>query len=151
MRVHIATDHAAFDVKQYLVEQLGQRGYEIIDHGADAYDALDDYPDFCIPCAEAVVADPDSLGIVLGGSGNGEQIAANVVKGVRAALAYNTELAALARQHNDANVLSIGGRMQAKEEALEMALTFLTTPFSQDERHQRRIDKMAAYEESTKK
>lgn len=151
MRVHIATDHAAFDVKQYLVAELAERGYEVIDHGAATYDALDDYPDFCIPCAEAVVADEGSLGIVLGGSGNGEQIAANAVKGVRAALAYNTELASLAREHNDANILSLGGRMQPKEEGLQMALTFLSTPFSHDPRHQRRIDKMAAYEAETKK
>ncbi|WP_028709535.1 ribose-5-phosphate isomerase [Propionicicella superfundia] len=151
MRVHIATDHAAFEVKQFLVEELTRRGYEIVDHGARDYDALDDYPDFCIPCAEAVVGDPGSLGIVLGGSGNGEQIAANKVSGVRAGLAYNPELARLTREHNDANVLSIGGRMQSSEEALEMALVFLTTPYSNDPRHQRRIDKLNAYEEQTKK
>jgi ribose 5-phosphate isomerase B len=151
MRVHIATDHAAFEVKQYLAEQLTENGFEIVDHGAYGYDAADDYPDFCIPCAEAVVKDPGSLGIVLGGSGNGEQIAANKVAGVRAVLAYSPELARLGREHNDANVLSIGGRMQSKEEALQMALTFLTSPYSNDPRHQRRIDKLSAYEERTKK
>ncbi len=151
MRVHIATDHAAFDVKQYLVAELEKLGYEIVDHGAHSYDALDDYPDFCIPCAEAVVADPGSLGIVLGGSGNGEQIAANKVKGVRAGLAYNAELARLTREHNNANVLSIGGRMNTLEESLEMARAFLETDYPADPRHARRVAKLDAYEEQTKK
>lgn len=146
MRVHIATDHAAFDLKQYLVAELAKAGHEVIDHGAEAYDALDDYPDTCIPCAEAVVADPGSLGIVLGGSGNGEQLAANRVAGCRAILAYCTEIAELGRQHNDANVISLGGRFTTNEQALEIVTVFLTTPFSGDERHQRRVDKMTAYE-----
>lgn len=146
MRVHIATDHAAFEVKNYLVSQLEEAGHEVIDHGAHEYDALDDYPDFIIPCAEAVAGAPGELGIVLGGSGNGEQIAANKVKGIRAALAYNPELAKLAREHNDANILSLGGRMQTQEQAWEMVQAFLLTPFSGDERHQRRIDKIAQYE-----
>jgi ribose 5-phosphate isomerase B len=146
MRVHIATDHAAFEVKQYLVQELGALGYEIIDHGAHSYDANDDYPDFCIPCAEAVVRDPGSLGIVLGGSGNGEQMAANKVRGIRAGLAYNPELARLTREHNDANILSLGARMQSQSELLAIATTFLTTPYSNDPRHQRRIDKLSTYE-----
>ncbi len=139
MRVHIATDHAAFELKNYLVEQLGRAGHEVVDHGADSYDALDDYPNFVIPCA-AAVAEEGGIGIVLGGSGNGEQIAANKVRGIRAALAYNSELARLAREHNDANIISLGGRMQSLEEAWEMVDVFLNTPFSGDERHQRRID-----------
>ncbi len=146
MRVHIATDHAAFELKNYLVERLTADGYEVIDHGAATYDALDDYPPLIVPCAEAVVADPGSLGIVLGGSGNGEQIAANKVRGIRAALAYKPELAELARQHNDANVVALGGRMQSLEESYEIVKTFLTTDFSGDERHQRRIDQLAALE-----
>ncbi len=148
MRVHIATDHAAFDLKQYLVKELTALGYEVVDHGADAYDAQDDYPKFVIPAAEAVAADPGSLGIVLGGSGNGEQIAANKVKGIRAGLAYNTVMARLSREHNDANVLSLGGRMQSLEDALAMAKVFLETPFSEDPRHVRRIQELAAYEDA---
>lgn len=146
MRVHIATDHAAFDLKQYLVTELTALGHEVIDHGADHYDATDDYPVFILPCAEAVAADPGSLGIVLGGSGNGEQIAANKVRGIRAGLAYNTVMARLTREHNNANVLSLGGRMQSLEDALDMAKVFLETPFSEDPRHVRRIEMLDAYE-----
>ncbi len=145
MRVHIATDHAAFELKNYLVQQLERAGHDVVDHGAESYDALDDYPTFIIPCAEAV-ADESGIGIVLGGSGNGEQIAANKVRGIRAALAYNSELARLAREHNDANIISLGGRMQSLEEAWEMVDVFLNTPFSGDERHQRRIDVINEYE-----
>lgn len=145
MRVHIATDHAAFELKNYLVEQLRRAGHDVVDHGADSYDAMDDYPTFVIPCAEAVAAEA-GIGIVLGGSGNGEQIAANKVRGVRAALAYNSDLARLAREHNDANVMSLGGRMQSLEEAWEMVDVFLNTPFSGDERHQRRIDQITEHE-----
>ena len=147
MRVHIATDHAGFDLKQYLVEQLAADGHELIDHGAADYDPQDDYPRYCLPCGEAVVAEPGSLGIVIGGSGNGEQIAANKVPGVRAALAYNPELASLARQHNDANVVSVGARMLSQDAALEIVRTFVATDFSGDERHARRIEQLAEYEQ----
>lgn len=145
MRVHIATDHAAFELKNYLVERLQRAGHEVVDHGAHSYEALDDYPQLVIPCAEAVAAE-SGIGIVLGGSGNGEQIAANKVKGIRAALAYNSELARLAREHNDANIISLGGRMQSLEEAWEMVDVFLNTPFSGDARHQRRIDQIRDHE-----
>ena len=148
MRVHIGTDHAGFDLKRYLVDALTEDGHEVVDHGPYSYDAEDDYPVFCIPAAEAVVADPGSLCVVIGGSGNGEQIAANKVKGVRAALAHSLETAKLGRQHNDANVVAIGGRMHTEEEALELVRAFLATPFSGDERHARRIRLMAEYEES---
>ena len=148
MRVHIGTDHAGFDLKRYLIDALTEDGHEIVDHGPHEYDAEDDYPVFCIPAAEAVVADPGSLCIVIGGSGNGEQIAANKVKGARAALAHSVETAKLGRQHNDANVVAIGGRMHSEEEALELVRIFLATPFSGDERHARRIRLMAEYEES---
>ncbi|AZZ42509.1 ribose-5-phosphate isomerase [Acidipropionibacterium jensenii] len=144
--VHVATDHAAFELKEYLVKELRAAGYQVVDHGATSYDAEDDYPDFCIPCAQAVVAEPGSLGIVCGGSGNGEQIAANKVAGIRAALVYNAEMARLAREHNDANVISLGGRMQSVEDAWEWVKVFLTTPFSGVERHQRRIEKLAHWE-----
>ena len=146
MRVHIASDHAGFELKNYLAEALTQDGHEVVDHGPDTYDAEDDYPVFCIPAAEAVVADPGSLCIVIGGSGNGEQIAANKVPGVRAALVWNTDTAKLARQHNDANVVSVGGRQHSVEEATELVLHFLATDFSQDERHVRRIGLISDYE-----
>ncbi|AQP46533.1 ribose-5-phosphate isomerase [Tessaracoccus aquimaris] len=146
MRIHIATDHAAFELKQYLVERLTEDGFDIVDHGASVYDAADDYPPLMIACGEAVAAEPGTLGIVLGGSGNGEQIAANKVRGIRAALAYNVELAELARQHNDANVVALGGRMQTLEEGYDIVRTFLDTPFSEEERHARRIAMVEAYE-----
>ena len=148
MRVHIATDHAAFELKEFLVASLTEVGYEVIDHGALEYDAQDDYPVTIIPCAEGVAADPGSLGIVLGGSGNGENIAANKVAGVRCALAYAPELAKLGREHNDANVVAMGGRFHSNEDALEIVLTFLRTPFSNEARHQRRIDLLTRYEET---
>ena len=146
MRVHIGCDHAGFELKNFLMSELGTLGHEVVDHGPQSYDADDDYPAFCIATGEAVVADPGSLAIVIGGSGNGEQIAANKVTGTRAALAYDVDTAQLARQHNDANVIALGGRMHTEAEALELVTLFLDTPFSEDPRHQRRIDQLAAYE-----
>ena len=149
-RVHIATDHAGMELSAHLVSHLTSQGYEVVDHGPKVYDALDDYPSFCINAALAVVADQQAgvhaLGIVLGGSGNGEQIAANKVKGVRAALAWNHSTATLAREHNDANVIAVGGRQHSVEEATALIEAFLKEPFSNDERHIRRISKIAAYE-----
>jgi ribose 5-phosphate isomerase B len=150
MRVHIGSDHAGFELKNFLVSALIADGHDVVDHGPEVYDAEDDYPIFCIPAAEATVAEPGSLAIVIGGSGNGEQIAANKVAGTRAALAYNLDTARLGRQHNDANVMGIGARMHSEEEALEMARTFLTTPFSGDPRHARRIALLADYERDGK-
>lgn len=146
MRIHIGGDHAAYELQRDLVSWLAGEGHEVIDHGPTSYDEQDDYPAFVLRAAEAVADDPDSLGIVLGGSGNGEQMAANKVTGIRAALAYNPELARLAREHNDARVLSIGARMHTLEEAHEMVRVFVSTEFSGAERHQRRIDMMSAYE-----
>lgn len=146
MRVHIAADHAGYELKTHLIEHLGAAGHEVVDHGAHEYDALDDYPGFCLEAGEAVVADPGSLGIVIGGSGNGEQIAANKVDGVRAALAWNVEIAKLSRQHNDANVVSVGARQHAVDESVAIVDAFLAEPFSGDDRHQRRIDLMSEYE-----
>ena len=146
MRVHIATDHAAFELKEYLVRRLRADGVDVVDHGAATLDPDDDYPPFIIACAEAVVAEPGSLGIVLGGSGNGEQIAANKVPGVRAALAASVDLARLAREHNDANVVALGGRMQPLEEGYAIVRAFLDTPFSQGERHVRRSAMINTYE-----
>jgi ribose 5-phosphate isomerase B len=146
MRLHIATDHAGFELKTHLLEHLRAEGHDVVDHGAFEYDAQDDYPGFCIAAAEAVVAEPGSLGIVIGGSGNGEQLAANRVPGVRAILAWSVETARLGRQHNDANVVSVGGRMHSLEEATAIVDAFVAEPFSGDARHQRRIDQMIAYE-----
>jgi ribose 5-phosphate isomerase B len=145
-RIHIGGDHAAYDLLVDLVQTLTADGHDVVNHGPQSYDAADDYPVFVLRAAEAVAAEPDSLGIVLGGSGNGEQMAANKVAGVRAALCYSDELARLAREHNDARVISIGARMNTVEQAREMVRTFLSTPYSGDERHQRRIDMISAYE-----
>ena len=146
MRVHIASDHAGFDLKQHLVGWLGDQGHDVVDHGADTLDPDDDYPPYCLAAAAAVVADPGSLGIVLGGSGNGEQIAANKVPGARAVLTWSVDTAELGRQHNDANVISMGARMHTPEDATTMVERFLATPFSGDERHRRRIEMLTSYE-----
>ncbi len=146
MRVYIGADHAGFEFKKTIIEHLKSNGHEPIDCGAYTYDAEDDYPAFCIDTAIKTVADPDSLGIVLGGSGNGEQIAANKVPGARCALAWSVETAQLARQHNKAQLMGLGGRMHTEEEALAIVDAFLSTPWSEAERHQRRIDILAAYE-----
>ncbi|KRE43522.1 ribose-5-phosphate isomerase [Knoellia sp. Soil729] len=148
MRVHIGGDHAAYDLQQDLVAFLESEGHEVTNHGPFTLDPVDDYPVFVLRAAEAVAGNPESLGIVLGGSGNGEQMAANKVVGVRAALCYNDELAQLAREHNDARVISIGARMSSVEQSRSMVRTFLQTPFSGEERHQRRIDMVSAYEDS---
>jgi ribose 5-phosphate isomerase B len=148
MRVHLGSDHAGFELKTHLIAWLAEHGHEPVDHGALGYDADDDYPPFCIAAAQATVDEPGSLGVVIGGSGNGEQIAANKVKGARAALAWSTETAALARQHNNAQVVSIGARMHSADEATAIVEAFLTTAWSDADRHQRRIDMLAAYEET---
>lgn len=147
MRVHIGSDHAGFDLKAHLLRTLTADGHHVVDHGPSAFDPDDDYPTYCIPAAEAVVAEAGSLGVVIGGSGNGEQIAANKVRGVRAVLAYDNETAKLGRQHNDATVIAIGARMHTAEQATEMVRTFVDTDFSGEERHQRRIDLLADYEQ----
>lgn len=128
------------------VEVLAADGHEVVDHGPAQFDPLDDYPPFCLDTAAGVVSDSGSLGIVLGGSGNGEQIAANKVDGARAALCWSVEIAELARQHNDANVMSIGARMHSDAQAVDIVRSFLATPFSNDERHIRRIKQLAEYE-----
>ena len=148
MRVHLGSDHAGFELKGILVEHLRSQGHDVVDHGATEYDALDDYPPFCVAAAQAVVDDPGSLGVVIGGSGNGEQIAANKVRGVRAALAWSTETAELARLHNDANVVSIGARMHDVDTAKGLVDTFVGTAFSGDARHERRIALLATYEDT---
>jgi ribose 5-phosphate isomerase B len=150
MRIHIATDHAGLDFSQQIQEHLRAQGHEVIDHGPTEYDALDDYPAFCINAAAAVANDQaagvDALGIVFGGSGNGEQMAANKVRGIRAALVWSIATAELARQHNDANVISIGARQHSLDEAISFIDAFIAEPFSGDERHVRRIAQLAEYE-----
>jgi ribose 5-phosphate isomerase B len=146
MKIHIGSDHAGLEFKAKIIDHLKKGGHEVIDHGPIEYDAQDDYPVFCIPAALAVAKDPNSFGIVLGGSGNGEQIAANKVKGVRAALVWSVETAKLAREHNNANVISIGGRLHEEAFCLQLVDTFLATPFSGDERHKRRINQISNYE-----
>lgn len=146
MRVHIASDHAGYELKAIAITHLENNGHEVIDHGALTYDPQDDYPSFCFEAAQATVNDPGSLGIVIGGSGNGEQIAANKVRGARAALAWNLQTARLAREHNNANVVGIGARMHTTEEALEIIDAFLSEPYSNEPRHQRRIEILASLE-----
>ena len=150
MRIHIATDHAGLEFSTRLQEHLRDAGHDVVDHGPIEYDAVDDYPAFCIRAAQAVVADQsagvEALGIVFGGSGNGEQIAANKVAGIRAALAWNEATAKLAREHNDANVISIGARQHTFEEVVFLIDTFIATPFSDEERHIRRIAQIADFE-----
>ncbi|WP_203135289.1 ribose-5-phosphate isomerase [Microbacterium sp. JZ31] len=151
MRIHIATDHAGLEFSTQLQHHLAEQGHEVVDHGPIEYDPVDDYPAFCIRAAQAVVADQragvPALGIVFGGSGNGEQIAANKVEGVRAALVWSIATAELAREHNDANVIAIGARQHSFEEVVSFIDRFVETPFSHDERHVRRIGQIAAYEQ----
>lgn len=152
MKIHIATDHAGLELKNKLIEHLSAKGYEVEDHGAYEYDPQDDYPGFVIAAAEAVARDQHAgvgaLGVVFGGSGNGEQIAANKVRGIRAALVWNEATAKLAREHNDANVISIGARQHSEEEVLRLMDLFIQESFSADERHVRRIGQIADYEKS---
>ena len=146
MRVHLGSDHAGLELKDHLVGWLRDQGHEPVDHGPFVYDALDDYPVFCLRAAQGVVADAGSFGVVVGGSGNGEQMAANKVRGVRAALVWSEETAVLAREHNDANVISVGGRMHSVEEMTRFIELFLASEFSGEERHVRRIAMLAEYE-----
>lgn len=148
MRIYLGADHAGFDMKNLIADHLKAAGHEVIDCGAHTYDANDDYPAFCIEAARRVVADEGSLGIVLGGSGNGEQIAANKVPGARCALAWSVETAKLAREHNNAQLIGLGGRMHSEEEALAIVDAFITQEWSEAERHQRRIDILAEYEKT---
>ena len=143
MKIHLATDHAGLELKEKVKLYLSDLNYEVIDHGAYEYDALDDYPDFIFPCANAVSNDPKSKGIILGGSGQGEAMAANRVKGVRAAVFYNgpDEIIKLSRQHNNANILSLGARFMSEEEMYKIIEVWLSTDFESG-RHQRRIEKL---------
>ena len=152
MRIHIATDHAGLDFSEHLQQHLRAAGHEVVDHGPKTFDPVDDYPSFCINAARAVVRDQqagvETLGVIFGGSGNGEQMAANKVLGARAALVWNSATAELARQHNDANLISIGARQHTLDEATSLIDTFIATPFSGEERHVRRIAQLAEYEKT---
>jgi ribose 5-phosphate isomerase len=148
MRVYLGSDHAGFELKQHLVGWLAANGHEPVDCGAFTYDAADDYPPFVLRAAERTAADPGTFGVVIGGSGNGEAIAANKVKGVRAALVWSEDTATLARKHNDANVISIGARMHDLETATRFVELFLETEYSMEERHSRRIAMLSSYEET---
>ena len=146
MRVYLGSDHAGYEFKAYLNTRLASQGYEVVDLGPVTYNPDDDYPRYCLHTAARVVADPGSLGVVIGGSGNGEQIAANKVTGVRAALAWSVETAVLAREHNDANVVGIGARHHTLAAATEIVTAFLTTTFPEVPRHVRRVAQIAEYE-----
>ena len=148
MRLHIGSDHAGLELKNELLAHLVNNGHDVTDHGPYEYDALDDCPDFRTPAAQAVAKDATSLGMAIGGSGNGEQISANKVKGIRSVLAWSIETAKLGKEHNNANVVSIGGRMHSIEECKSIIDAFIATPFSNDERHIRRINKIAKFEET---
>ncbi|MDX6428224.1 MAG: ribose 5-phosphate isomerase [Streptosporangiaceae bacterium] len=148
MRVYLGSDHAGFELKQHLVGWLTANDHEPVDCGALVYDAADDYPPFVLRAAERTAADPGAFGVVIGGSGNGEAIAANKVKGIRAALAWNEDTATLARLHNDANVISIGARMHDLDTATRFVELFLDTEYSKEERHSRRIAMLSRYEET---
>ncbi len=152
MRVHLGSDHAGWELKTRLIEWLVDNGHEPVDHGPERPVPDDDYPVYCLRAAAGVAADEEAgieaLGVVIGGSGNGEQMSANKVRGIRAALAWSEETARLARQHNDAQVLAIGARMHSSDDALGFVETFLATPFSEDPRHARRIGQLASYEDT---
>src|SRR3954467_807142 len=150
MRIHLATDHAGLDFSRPLVGHLEAVGHEVVDHGPTLFDPLDDYPAFIIRAAQAVVRDQadgvQALGVVFGGSGHGEPIAADRVGGARPALVWNPPPAQLARQHNDANVISIGARQHTLDEAVALIDAFVAEPFSEDPRHARRIAQLAEFE-----
>ena len=154
MRIHVATDHAGLEFSQQLQQHLSDQGHEVIDHGPQEYDALDDYPSFCTNAALGVARDErdgvEALGVVFGGSGNGEQMAANKVDGIRAALVWNESTATLAREHNNANVISIGARQHPLEDAIRFIDLFIATPFPGDERHVRRVAQLGEYERTGK-
>jgi ribose 5-phosphate isomerase B len=146
VRVYLGSDHAGFVLKSRLIEWLKQAGHDPVDCGPDAERDDDDYPPYVMRAAKSAVDDPESLGIVIGGSGNGEAIAANKIPGVRAAIAWSEQTAKLARFHNNANVLSLGARMYPVQDAVSYAKVFVETPFSGEPRHARRLAEIADYE-----
>jgi ribose 5-phosphate isomerase B len=148
VRVYLGSDHAGFQLKASLIGWLTQAGHEAVDCGPSTEVDDDDYPPYVMRAASAAISDPGSFGIVIGGSGNGEQIAANKIHGVRAALAWSEETAQLARLHNDANVLSLGARMHTIEDAVGFARVFVETAFSGAPRHKRRLEMITEFEQT---
>ncbi|MBS3127129.1 ribose-5-phosphate isomerase [Candidatus Woesearchaeota archaeon] len=148
-KIYIGSDHAGFKLKTILEEYLKKAGYTVVDLGPSAYDEDDDYPDYIIPVAQKVAKDKGCKGIVLGGSGQGESLAANKVKGIRAVVYYggSMKIVTLSREHNDANVLSLGARFVSAQEAKRAVKLWLETPFSEEARHTRRLRKIAKYEQ----
>jgi ribose 5-phosphate isomerase B len=144
MKIYIGGDHAGFELKEELKKFLTEEGHEVEDFGAFKLDPKDDYPDFVIPVAKAVSLNTRSLGIVLGGSGQGEAIVANKIMGIRSAVYYggNLDIVRLSKEHNSANILSLGARFITLDEAKEAVNAFIETPFSREERHIRRLDKV---------
>ncbi|MEE8437351.1 MAG: RpiB/LacA/LacB family sugar-phosphate isomerase [Candidatus Neomarinimicrobiota bacterium] len=143
MKIHLGADHAGFELKAALNIFLKEKGHVVTDHGAFEYDPLDDYPDFIFPCARAVAEDSSSRGIILGGSGQGEAMAANRVPGIRAAVYYNgpQEIVILSRKHNDANILSLGARFLSQDKIFQVIEIWLLEPY-EGGRHQSRIKKL---------
>jgi ribose 5-phosphate isomerase B len=148
MRIHVGSDHAGFEAKNELAAVLRGAGHEVVDHGPFEYVEDDDFPVFCLRAADAVARDEQSLGVVLGGSGNGEQISANKVRGIRAALAWTEDTARLAREHNDARIIAVGVRLHPMDDIVRFVQTFVATPFSGDQRHARRIAMLTHYEKT---
>lgn len=146
--IYLGSDHAGYELKKNLCAFLEELGTAYADMGPLHYDAQDDYPDYILPTAQQVAQEPGALGIVIGGSGQGEAYAANKVKGVRAALYYGgpREIITLSKTHNNANVLSLGARFVTETEAREVLQLWLETQFTGEERHQRRLDKVARFE-----
>ncbi len=153
MKIYIGTDHAGYELKEKLKTFLVSLGCEVEDKGAYEFNESDDYPDFIYPVvkavAEDIARDLDSRGIVIGGSGQGEAIVANKVKSIRAAVVYDEYSAIMSRKHNDANIISLGNRTLSIDKAKELVMLWLETPFSSEERHKRRIEKIKAIENST--
>lgn len=149
MKIYIGSDHAGYILKEKLIAYMKSLHIKVVDKGAFSLNNEDDYPDFIVPVAEAVVKDSESFGIIIGGSGEGEQISANKIDGIRAIEFYggNLNLVKLGREHNNANILSIGARFITEDEAKNAILLFMNTPFTNDERHVRRINKINKEEE----
>jgi len=150
MKIYIGTDHAGFEMKEELKDFLAKMGCKVEDKGAYEFDETDDYPDFIWPVVKAVAEDIanglDTRGIVIGGSGQGEAIVANKVRGIRAAVVYDEYSAKMSREHNDANIISLGNRTLTIDKAKALVKIWLETPFSNEERHKRRIEKIKKLE-----
>jgi ribose 5-phosphate isomerase B len=153
MKIYIGTDHAGFELKEELKKFLKDLGCEVEDKGAYEFNREDDYPDFILPVvkavAEDIARDLDSRGIVIGGSGQGEAIVANKVKKIRAAVVYDEYSARMSREHNDANIVSLGTRTLSADKAKKLVKLWLETPFSNEERHKRRIEKIKTIEKGS--